>query len=104
MHNGAMALSYSRLADDEIAEHLARLPGWGVENGMLTKLFEFECYAKGVVFAAACGHIAELLNHHPDLLIGYGKVRVQTCTHDSGNVVTGADVVLAMKIEHLLTS
>jgi 4a-hydroxytetrahydrobiopterin dehydratase len=53
------------------------------------------------VFACAIGHLAEALNHHPDLLVGYGKVRVVLVTHDAGGGLTEYDFELARRIEKL---
>lgn len=94
-------LSYTKLTDNQIAAALTGLPGWSVENGALTKLFALPSYTAGLVFACAIGHLAEALNHHPDLLVGYGKVRVVLVTHDAGGGLTEYDFELARRIEKL---
>jgi 4a-hydroxytetrahydrobiopterin dehydratase len=91
-------LTYTKLSGAEVADHLQFLPGWEVVDGMLTKTFEFKYYAAGITFAAACGHLAERLNHHPDLHVGYGSVRVAVVTHDAGGL-TPYDFELARRIE-----
>lgn len=93
-------LSYTRLTEDEVAEALSHLPEWGIVDGMLTREFTFAQYTDGLVFAAACGYLAERLNHHPDLFIGYRRVRVGLITHDSGGL-TPYDFALAEQIEKL---
>ena len=95
-----MELSYKRLSDSEIADGLAKLPNWELTDGMLTRLFEFKSYKDGLVFATAVGYAADQLNHHPDLLIGYQKVRVSTITHDSQGL-TSYDFELARRVEAL---
>lgn len=91
-------LTYTKLTDREVADHLQRLPGWDVVEGMLTKTFVFDAYPQGIAFAASCGHLAERLNHHPDLFVGYRQVRVSMVTHDAGGL-TPFDVELARRIE-----
>lgn len=96
-----MELSYTKLTDTEMASGLTKLPEWTVEDGMVTRLFEFKSYKEGLVFATAVGWEADKLNHHPDILIGYQKVRVSTSTHDA-NGITSYDLELATRINRLI--
>jgi 4a-hydroxytetrahydrobiopterin dehydratase len=96
-----MDLSYRKLTEVEVAAALADVPHWGLEQGMLTRLFEFPTYKDGLVFGMAVGHLSDRLNHHPDLQIGYGKVRVATVTHDAGGL-TAYDFELARRVDGLL--
>ena len=47
-----------------------------------------------VAFAVRIALYAQRVDHHPDLLIQWGKVTVTWTTHDAGGV-TGRDVELA---------
>jgi len=96
-----MPMSYERLSESQVAEALQDLTGWSLESGMLGKVFQFESYSRGVLFANAVAHIAEALNHHPDIHIGYGQVRVTTVTHDADGL-TGYDVELATRVQRLV--
>ena len=93
-------LAYIKLDDTTIAEELVCYPGWGLENGQLTKTFEFKTYKDGVVFASAVGFLADKLDHHPDILVTYGKVRIAVNTH-SVNGISPYDFELARRIEGL---
>ena len=93
-------LAYVKLDDTAIAEELVVYPGWALENGQLTKTYEFKTYKDGVVFASAVGFVADKLNHHPDILISYGRVRVSVNTHDVGGI-SPYDFELARRIENL---
>ncbi len=90
-------LTYDRLSDEQIQQRLSGLDGWTIKDGMLTKEFSFDSYASGVVFGAAVGHVADNLNHHPDLMIGYQKVTVSVLTHDAGGL-TAYDFELAKRV------
>lgn len=92
-------LSYDRLSVERVAEELATVSGWRVENGALTKSFLFDSYAAGVVFANAVAYVADALNHHPDLSVGYKKVTVSMVTHDAGGGLTAYDFELARRID-----
>lgn len=94
------SLSRVKLSDDLIAQRLGALDGWSIEQGMLRKRFEFGSYSAGVMFAAAVGQLADGMDHHPDLFIGYRKVDVALVTHDAGGL-TELDFALAERIETL---
>lgn len=93
-------LSYDKLTEGQVLEALKGLPGWGVEQGALTKSFEFETYVAGLLFANTCAMIAERLNHHPDLLIGYKRVVVSYVTHDASGL-TSYDFESARRVQAL---
>ncbi len=89
------------LTENEIAERLRQLNGWQREGGMITKTFTLDSYTAGLALAAAVGVIAEGLNHHPDLHIGYKKVTVSFTTHDAGSALTDKDFAAAAAIDGL---
>lgn len=91
-------LTYDRLSPEEIEASLHALSGWTVEQGALSKVFAFDSYARGILFANAVAWQAEDLNHHPDLLIGYKSVTVTLRTHDAGGGLTAYDFELARRI------
>lgn len=93
-------LSRELLTEDAIHKALDGLSGWTVVGDALTKRFEFGAYASGLAFAVAVGHLADSMDHHPDLLIGYRKVSVTTSTHDAGGL-TQLDLELARRIESI---
>jgi 4a-hydroxytetrahydrobiopterin dehydratase len=47
------------------------------------------------------GEIAEEQGHHPDILLGWGKVEITTWTH-AVDGLTESDFILAAKIDRLL--
>jgi 4a-hydroxytetrahydrobiopterin dehydratase len=96
-----MAHERRALNDAEVSEALATLPGWRREGDALARTFEFGTYKDGVVFAAAVGFLADRLDHHPDLTLGYRKVEVRLSTHDVGGI-SGLDAELARRIDTLL--
>lgn len=102
-YNGYMHdLTYEKLSPEAILAALESTPGWSIVEGALTRSFDFETYASGLIFGASVGHCADLLNHHPDLLIGYKKVVVSMVTHDAGGGLTAFDFELARRINALV--
>lgn len=95
-----MELRYVKMDDEEIASALAAVPRWSIQNGKLGRTFEFETYSDGALFAAACARISDHLNHHPDILTTYCKVRIEVSTHDVGGI-SPYDFELAKQIDRI---
>jgi 4a-hydroxytetrahydrobiopterin dehydratase len=85
---------------DQIDENLKVVLGWRVEDGKLTKDFEFKTYSDGVIFAVAVAHKANQMDHHPDITIGYQKVKIAVNTHDVGGI-SHLDFELARVVDSL---
>jgi 4a-hydroxytetrahydrobiopterin dehydratase len=77
-----------------------QLPGtWDVVGEHhLEKEFRFEGYMPGVEFTDMVAAIAEEQNHHPDILLTYGKVKVSIWTHKIDGL-TESDFIFAAKVE-----
>lgn len=93
-----MNLEYRKLDDAEIAAGLASLDGWSLENGQIAKTYSFATYPEGPAFAVRVGELAEELNHHPDMLVTWCKVRVSVNTHDVGGI-SPYDFELARRVD-----
>ncbi len=89
------------LSDAEINAGLAKLNGWARDGDELVKEFQFDSYLAGLAFASSVGVIAEGLNHHPDLIIGWRRVSVSFTTHDAGSKLTSKDFAAAEAIDGL---
>ena len=89
------------LTDAEIQSHLETLEGWEREGDALVRTFVLPSYTAGLAFAVTVGTLAEGFDHHPDLFIGYKRVRVAFSTHDAGNKISHKDVQIAHVINQL---
>ncbi len=85
------------LSESAIQQQLASLPGWQVEGKELVKEFRFTSYLAGIEFVRRAAGLAEAMNHHPDLLVGWRKVTVRLATHSAGGL-TRLDFTLAGQI------
>ena len=83
---------------EEASERLKALPGWVLQSGSIRKEFRFKSYLGGLDFAYALGRIAEMENHHPDLFIGWCRVKVEWSTHAIKGLSQN-DFIMAAKSE-----
>jgi len=88
-----------KLTEDEIAEALANLPGWAVQDGKLHKEYKFASFAEAMGWLMTVAMAADKMDHHPEWCNVYNRVRVDLVTHDLGNVISNLDVALAQKME-----
>ncbi|MFU8816389.1 MAG: 4a-hydroxytetrahydrobiopterin dehydratase [Pseudomonadales bacterium] len=69
---------------------LAALPGWRIdtEDGvpLLTRGYRFDNFVQALEFANAVGQLAEAENHHPRLVVEYGRAAVSWWTHAIGGL------------------
>ncbi len=78
-------------------EALAALPGWQIVGNELVREFQFPAYLDGIDFVGRIARLAEAMNHHPDLHVGWRKVTVRLSTHSAGGL-TGLDFDMAEQI------
>lgn len=88
------------LGPHEVETELTSLSGWRYNGTQIHKTYSFDSYKAGLVFAVVVGHLADRMDHHPDLTIGYQKVTVGLNTHDLNGISTW-DIALAREIESL---
>ena len=65
---------------------LAGLKGWLIEDAKLVKVYPFTNYYQTMAFVNALAWISHREDHHPDLLVGYNKCRVEYMTHAIGGL------------------
>lgn len=87
-----------KLSAEEIEEKLNELNDWKTEYNNLQKIFPFPNFAEALEFVNRVGEIAERLNHHPDITLGWGYAGFFITTHDSGGI-TDFDFALAKEID-----
>ena len=93
-------MARKKLSEAEILTSLADLRGWKIEGVNLKKRFEFTNFAKALEFVNRVGATAERLDHHPDILFGWGYAEFAITTHDAGGI-TERDFELARKIHEM---
>jgi len=68
-------------SEAEARAMLAQLKGWIIENGRLVKVFPFRDYYQTMAFVNAIAWVSHREDHHPELVVGYNKCRVEYWTH-----------------------
>jgi 4a-hydroxytetrahydrobiopterin dehydratase len=92
------------LTHEQIAPLLAQLRDWKVEaDKKLIKSFKVENFVAAVDFVNRITPVAEAENHHPDLYVRWGEVRVYLWTHKIDGL-TESDFYMAAKIDRAFAS
>lgn len=92
----------SLVTEDEARSRLQQLRGWSTgQNGSIGKTFEFKDFPHALLFVNAVGHLAEKLNHHPDITLRWNRVMLSLTT-DSAQGLTHLDFTLAEQVERSL--
>ena len=86
----------------KIDELLAQLDGWTIEHEYhLTRTSKLPDFAAALELTNRIGAIAEQQNHHPDIHLAWGQVRVEVWTHKIKGL-TESDFIFAAKVDAAL--
>lgn len=78
------------------------LPDWSVNSKgtFMTRTVTVKDYVAALVLAARITVHAEILNHHPEVTLSYGKLKIKLTTHEVKGL-THKDVELATRVNTL---
>ena len=90
------------LAGSDLARLAQQLDaGWRVVNEHhLEREFKFPNFRQALQFTNRVGELAEAQNHHPDIYLAWGKVKLTLWTHKIDGL-TESDFVFAAKVDLL---
>ena len=92
------------VTDKEITQLMTQVPDWDIIDdegvGKLEKDFQFENFVQALEFSNKVGELAENENHHPAILVEWGRVTVTWWTHKIGGLHHN-DFVAASKTDQL---
>jgi 4a-hydroxytetrahydrobiopterin dehydratase len=88
------------LEENAVITALLAVPQWRREGMEIVREYKFKTYLDGVAFVDRVAVLAEEMNHHPDIHLGWRKVVLRLSTHSKGGL-TSLDFKLAEKIEKL---
>ena len=87
---------------NDIRIKLEKQAGWFYSDNHIIREFQFKDFKEVLSFVIKVGEAAEVLDHHPDILMhGWNKVKISITTHNERGI-TDKDFLLAEKIESLL--
>jgi len=67
---------------------------------MLAREYHFDNFNAAMLFAARVGEAADAADHHPEITVAWGRVRVLWWSHDQGGI-TSRDISLAETTDRL---
>jgi 4a-hydroxytetrahydrobiopterin dehydratase len=88
------------LTPEQVRPMLKGLQGWAMDGKMIAKTYEFKNYFETMAFVNAAAWISHREDHHPDMLVGYGKCRVSYVTHAIDGLSEN-DFICAAKLDAL---
>ncbi len=88
------------LTMEQVQGYLKKLDGWLLKDNRIKKEYRFKTYMDGLNFVYAVGQLAEDEGHHPDIFIGYKKVRITLTTYSIGGLSEN-DFIMAAKIDEI---
>ena len=98
-----MAASPAVLSADALRRHTVHAPDWKVvDQHHIARTFKFPDFLQALDFVNRVGAVAERQAHHPDIHLAWGRVDIESWTHDAGGI-TEKDFQLASEIDRLKT-
>jgi 4a-hydroxytetrahydrobiopterin dehydratase len=92
----------SKLSEAEIVEKLPMAKGWERHGDMLVRTWQFPSFRRAIEFVNQVAALIEKNDHHPDLIVNYRTVRIESSTHDVGGL-TERDFSLIAEINEIPT-
>lgn len=96
-----------RVSEQELADLMPLIPAWSapVRDGILQleRTFIFRNFVEALAFANRVGDLAEQENHHPAILIEWGKVTVNWWSHKIHGLHRN-DFILAARTDKLFSA
>jgi 4a-hydroxytetrahydrobiopterin dehydratase len=83
---------------EQINEVVKRLDNWSCVDDALEKRYQFKDFRDTIGFMSRVAFEIEEMNHHPEWLNVYNKLKVRLKTHDV-NGITKKDYQLAKKLD-----
>ena len=88
------------LKEQEIRNLLKQLDGWTHANGRIVKTYDFKDYYQTMAFVNAAAWISHREDHHPDMMVGYNRCRIEYMTHAISGLSEN-DFICAAKLDKL---
>jgi 4a-hydroxytetrahydrobiopterin dehydratase len=91
-----------KLSPADIAEALLTIPAWKQKNSHIERTIVASSFSQALAFMVQIGVSAEVMDHHPDMLLhGWNKITITLSTHDQGGL-TELDFALAKRVDAIV--
>ena len=94
-----------RLDADVVQSYLELINGWSLDDGnevdSISKQIQVEDFDAALALALKLGNLADQQDHHPQLIIEWGKVKVSWWTHSVGGLSEN-DFIMAARVDQLI--
>lgn len=100
-HQNRRALSATELVTQLTQLNGDAAQGWKLIDGALEKAFAFPNFHATMAFVNALAWVVHRENHHPDLVVSYGRCTVRFNSHDVG-AISVRDFHCAAAVDALL--
>lgn len=95
-----------QLEQQELVYLLDQLDNWQIDQStpepQLVRSFKFKNFSEALAFTNRIGELAEQADHHPSILLEWGKVSVRWWTHKTGGLHIN-DFILAARTGQAFT-
>ena len=88
-----------QMPPDEIAKHLAHLPGWTFDGQALVREYGFPDFRAALAFVNSVADLADITGQHPEIRIAGARVTV-ACSSRVTKRVSLPDIQLARQIQN----
>lgn len=94
-----------KITDEEVAKFIKQVPNWAcINESSILKLrceYQFENYNQALHFTNQVASLAEQENHHPQIVLEWGRVTVTWWTH-AINGLHKNDFIMAAKTDKII--
>lgn len=90
------------LSDAEVADYLAAVEGWMLQDGKIVKTYAFKNYYETLAYINAIAYVIHAEDHHPELIVTYNRCTVKFDTHSVNGGKGGLsenDFICAAKVD-----
>ena len=91
-----------KLSEPEIVDRMPAAKGWDRHGDMLVRSWQFPSFRRALEFVNTVASAAEKCGHHPDIVLSFRTVRLETSTHSDGGL-TDRDFAFAAEVNELPT-
>lgn len=88
------------LSPDQIQNNLTKLPHWTFDGEFIEREFAFKNYELTIGFVNALAWMCNQQDHHPELLVRWGRCLVRFNTHSVGGISVN-DFICAARANRL---